>query len=545
MKRPATLRAVFARPVLLVAGAYALVVALITAPWWLRPGYVWLLDSVWGPHPQIHWAAPTADLPWQIVVSALTQVWGGPVAEKLLLSLILVAIGLAGYYLARRLLTPAWAWMAGFLYLLNPFVYERLAAGQWIVLAGYAFLPIVLATAWDVLEGQGRRGAYRLAAWLALYPLISQHFAYLAAGLLGGLFIIYMLIRRSRWLLRARTLWWIAGAVGAILVLNAFWLLAPGGPSAHLPNFGSTAFATFRTAADPQFGAWGNALAGYGFWRGSAFFSPKDFVPLWWLVALAVWACATVGAVRAWRERSYLALTVALAALIAVPLAVGYATPATRAVTDALIAALPGYRGLRDTSKLIGVVMLAAALLAPLGARYLAGRLSSAPWAGRLTLTALGLLAATSVTGLWGGYSGQVPVADYPAGWHSAADRLAATPGARAAVMPWHGYLHLGFAHNAYVAQPAAVFFPTPVVTSRSLDNDYPESSATGDLDTAMIGLLTGTVTPADWAAQLKHRGLTHAVLLKTDDWEPYAEAIGRAGLRVEYDDPTVTLYKL
>ncbi len=60
-----------------------------------------------------------------------------------------------------------------------------------------------------------------------------------------------------------------------------------------------------------------------------------------------------------------------------------------------------------------------------------------------------------------------------------------------------------------------------------------------------MRGLLTGQVTPAEWRRQLVAEGITHAVLIKTDDWAGYAEALADGGIRPELQTGTVDVYQL
>jgi hypothetical protein len=482
------------------------------------------------------------NLPWQIATAGAALILGPAATEKLLWSGLLFACGLSGYYLARRLLPPLWAWTGGTLYLLNPFVYERLLGGQWIVLAGYALLPTAFALAWQALEHRGAKYAYRLAAVLALYPLVSPHFAYINGWLTALLAGVYALVERPRWLWRRRVALWLAVLALVFAAANWFWLASPAGR--QFQEFSAIDFATFRTAADPVVGHWGNVLGLYGFWHGRAFIEPKDFLgPVWLLVAAAILALASVGAVRAVRERSPLALTLAVAAPLALVLAVGYASPLVRPLTDALLHYLPGYRGLRDSAKLVAVAAAAYALLAPYGAAWLAGL-----WHRRFTTpiaaAGLGLLAMVSVTGIWLSASRQIPVTGYPSGWYRAAAHLRSDPQATVAVLPWHNHLRLGFADNNYVGQPAPVFLSNPVLEADEDDNILAARPAT-PADHLMLDLVLNRITPAQWAGSLRRLGVRYVWLEKTDDWDAYEPGVQAAGLTRVYQDAGVALYKL
>jgi hypothetical protein len=521
---------------------YAFIAAGVTGPWFFNKGYVFLLDSVWGPHIRVAWHQPTMNLGWQIVSAISSAIIGSALTEKLLLSALLWACGLSAYYLARKLLSPLWAWAAGSIYLLNPFVYERLLGGQWIVLAGYALLPAALALAWQTLAHHGTRYAHRLAAILALYPLVSPHFAYINGWITAALVCLYALVERPHWLWRRRTLLWLGALIAAVVVANWFWLASPTGR--QFQAFNAIDFATFRTASDPAVGLWGNVLGLYGFWHGSAFIEPKNFLgPAWLIVAGLMLMLALTGAVRAVRDRSPLALTLAAAVPIATVLAVGYASSAIRPLTVFLLHYLPGYRGLRDSAKLVAVLALAYGLLVPYGAAWLSGY-----WKRRYTrILAAGFLtflAAMSVTGIWVSASHQIPVTDYPPGWYAVKARLRTDPTATVAVLPWHDHLRLSFAGNNYVGQPAPVFLANTTLQAGEDDNILAARPST-PADHLMLDLLLDRIMPARWAVELRHLGVKYVLLEKTDDWASYAPKIQAAGLNLVFQDSSVELYRL
>jgi hypothetical protein len=526
----------------LIPAWFFLLTAAITFPWWTHAGYIWMLDSVWGPHQAINWSSPDPTIAWQIIVHVLTAVLPGGAAEKLVWSVILFVIGLAGYFLAKRLLPPVWAWTSASLYLLNPFVYERLTSGQWIVLAGYAALPISVGLATDILYTKGRRGAYRWLVVFALYPLISEHFAYMNVFLCAALLLIYCLNDRPRWLLRRSTLWWGIGLGVATMGANLVWLMSRS--AGHFGSFTSLDFTTFRTAADPHVGVWGNVLGLYGFWHGAAFIEPKDLLGTVWLaIAGIILVLSLAGAIRAIRRHNVLAQTLVVAIPVAAVIAVGYSSSETRPLTNFFMQYLPGFRGLRDSEKLVGVMALGYAVLAPFGAQGLIGLLPLPRvirFAPPILLTAF---AALSVTGIWADIGGQIPMTSYPAGWYTVRTILNRVPDKTVVILPWHEYLNLDFT-GSYVAQPAAVFFTNPLLSSDELDNILvarPDNQS----DRLMLEFTDGQISAASWVSALKQEGASYIVLEKTDDGPSYAPKLSGARLRTEFQDKTIALYSL
>jgi hypothetical protein len=501
-----------------------------------------MLDSVWGPHQVINWRSPDATIVWQIIDHYLTALLSGPVTEKLIISAILFITGLTGYFLGRRLLPPMLAWTTGTLYLLNPFAYERLVAGQWIVLAGYAALPLSLGLAWDALQSKGHRAAYRWLVLFATYPLISPHFAYMNAFLCVGMVLLYCLLERPTWLRSRRTVWWALAAGAATLVANLIWLRSS--KAGYFGTFTSLDFTTFRTASDPVVGVWGNVIGLYGFWRGSAFIEPKDLLGSVWIIIAAIIVLLSVtGALRAAKERNALALALAAAIPFCVVLAVGYSSPFTKPLTEFLMQYLPGFKGLRDSEKLVGVVALAYATLAPYGAQYTQKFLTTWRPVRYAVPVLLVLFAAISTTGIWADAGGQIPLANYPTGWYSVRTILNRTPHQTVVVLPWHEYLNLDFT-GSYVAQPAGVFFNNPLLSSDELDNILVARPDNLN-DRLMLKFTNGQIAPSVWASALAGQGARYVVLEKTDDWASYAPKLAQTGMTQQFQDNTIALYSL
>ena len=88
------------------------------------------------------------------------------------------------------------------LYLWNPWVYERLAIGQWGVVVGYALLPWCVLAA-ERLRARGPRAWCALVGWLGLAAVFSP-----ASGLVALAVVVAVLLGRRDWrACRASSAW--------------------------------------------------------------------------------------------------------------------------------------------------------------------------------------------------------------------------------------------------------------------------------------------------------------------------------------------------
>ena len=182
-------------------------------------------------------------------------------AQKLLLLAIvflagfgmhrLVAMQLPGGGLSGRL-------FAGFVYAVNPFVYERLIAGQWFLLLGYA-LPWGFA----VFLSVGRNGPW--AAWrFALVAAIAGYADPHMAVLLSVLCVATLVARGRRQ--PAHELKLALLALTLALCTSLLWLLPTPGLQELWSHVGRAQLELYGTFADPRWGPVLTVLGLGGFW---------------------------------------------------------------------------------------------------------------------------------------------------------------------------------------------------------------------------------------------------------------------------------------
>jgi hypothetical protein len=265
---------------------------------------------------------------------------------------------------------------------------------------------------------------------------------------------------------------------------------------------------------------------------------------------------AVVGAVQGWRKKQPVLMTACLVFIPAWLLGVGYANGITQTVVLWLARAMPGFKGLRETEKLIGVVAFAYAVLIAEGGEWLA-RFVRESFEGRkiavgLTAGVLALFIFLGVHSMPLAFGGQVVSTDYPASWYQARTAMAleakadAKVAPRMLVLPWQAYLDLSFAGDHRVANPASLFFGDAAIVSAdtgniNLKSQAPEQAVWDRYSFVVVQDLMGVDKSIDF---LKANNVRHIVLIKESDWQRYAPVLDASKkLRKLIDTPSIAVY--
>ena len=420
----------------------------------------------------------------------------------------------------RGMISPLTAVTA---YVWNPFVHERLYAGQLGVLLGYAILPFLARAALHAFDTEGsdeiggergrgtRRGTHRscaiLGATWAVGTAASIHFAVLGAVVVGATFAAVAIVRRK---IRWREL--LVGTA-VVLALTGAWLL-PRVSNAPATGNDETVDA-FATRADPHLGLAAGVALQSGFWRPSLG-EPNSTSGWWFALAGGTMGGATlVGYAALWTRRRSLAVTGAVLGAVGWLLgqgANGIVGPLFTSLTH-----VPGMRVMREAGKFISLVSLATtiglaafahvvagllplhdrggrgadqAAVARVGARLatVAGRLAGL---AVLAVAALPVMPAALTPGLFWGVGGRLAAVRYPPAWFELRATLDGEDNGRAAgsviVLPFIGYLNPGFTNGRIVRNPALSFFGNRVRLSDNLGVlGLEPSTATLDVEMAL-----------------------------------------------------------
>jgi hypothetical protein len=536
---------------------------LVVGPW-LLPGYIFGTDFA-GPRLYHFPTAVASYAGVQLALALAGLVLPGDIVGKLLILALLLTAGLTAYmalpiggFLPRA--------VASLIYLINPFVYDRLAYGQLNVIGGYAVLPWVASSIRLLLLEPKWQRAIGAASALVILGILDLHMA-LPAVLLGVAFgVTHAIARRHDRTYLARLVR-NGGLTGAMaFVASAYWIvpiLARTGPEAiRIAQIGEGDLRAFSTATDPNLGLLPNVLGLYGFWaeQTGRFISMKSFVPIWILLLVVILVLATLGAIATWRginaikfeaQRAWVVALVCAAA-IATILDIGVSEPHIAPIVRWLDSAFTVYRGMRDANKWAAVLAFAYSQLVPIGVIVLMDRTKHRFIVGPAREIAPAVLVALVLAiplyygnGLLYGMHGQIRPSTYPAGWYSADHTLVADPHpGRTVFLPWHGYLALSFVKNTnrVVASPAPLFFSVPVVSSQDLE--VPGISPPDDPDQVAVSRLVASGQAADWSVELTKRDFKYILLARELDWNGYAFLNSQPGIAMIADYGSIVLYR-
>jgi len=422
----------------------------------LARGYLLRYDLVFVPDPPMTASTLGLDggvpraVPVDLVVTILSHLAPGDIVEKVLL---MAAFVLAGAGIARLMPGLASASVAAVAYTWNPWVAERLLIGHWAFLLGYAALPWLLEAALRVRRGDPG-GWPRLCAITVLTGL--------AGSTPWGLTVLVVLPvllwpgEQPRPGARGWTAW-VLTCVGSAAVWAVPSLARPGGIGDD--PFGFTAFAA---RGDSVLGVWGQLLTLGGIWNRAAVPSERTSAVVVVLALLLVLA-ALVGGVRAlWSAYDGYGAAVVVTGGISFVLASLGATPAGVGLLTWLDGHLSAVGLLRDGQKWLAPFALLVCVCAGFAIERLRAVL---PAIGPVVVAAAVVAPVLLLPGLVWGANGRLQTADYPLGWQTVRDAVAALPeGTDVASLPETFYRRFDWNGSTVVLDPLPRYLPRVVV---------------------------------------------------------------------------------
>ena len=516
----------------------------------MAPGFILTLDMVFTPHIHLPLQVTSSYL-FYALLHYLNFIIPADVLQKSILASIIFLSSLGGYKLVERTTDRTTAaqisaYVAGILYAINPYTYERFMAGQFAVLLGYCLLPFVAIQLLILAEHPTWRRGLGLGLLLTITGIVSIHTLGLASVLLLIMTCSAVWQRRSQPQQIKHYMVNLLLALCTFAIASAYWLV----PTLAGTSSTATAIAGFAGGDDQAFATLGGGFVGQilhilrlqGFWAESMhlFVLPQAFMPGWWMGVCILWIIIGVGIAAAWKGgRRQMAVIYISAAFTGAILATGV-------FNSALSHIFPLFRGFREPQKFAGLVALSYAVLVGWGVT------ATMEYFSRKRLVALQQLAlATALllpivltpTMFWG-FGKQLQPVQYPATWAAINNQLDRDKSSyQVLFLPWHLYMYYRFA-DRIIMSPAAGYFDKPIIAS----NNPEIGQATADRPDARKTLLGGKILPnaankTNLGAQLANLHIKYIILDKDNDFTSYAYLAHQVDLRLVSESANLRLY--
>ena len=483
------------------------------------------------------------------------------ILQKIMLYLVFFLSGWGMY----RFVSKKYGWFGiygGIYYAINPFVYERVMAGQWQFLLGYSILPFVISAIIVFFDEPSRKNTVILGIWSYLLISLAIHFTLVLLVILLIYGLIHAFYNKGKILIAVRHLI-LFGVI--LIILNANWLvptiLGSSDVSQIISLFDSSDLTAFQSVPDKNFGLIFNLLSGYGFWPEAYdyFILPKSIIFLWPILSLLLISLSLYGLSRMFLEKEKSSfpefMTFFVLFLISLDFAGGVALKSFGNIVYYLYEKLPLLRGFREPQKLVGVMMFCYAFFGSVGLASLMNKLKKGSVFYLLCFMFLFLPFVYSPT-VFGGFWGQLKPVFYPESWSEVNNILTQDKNDYTVIFfPWHQYMRFRFNGNRIAVNPAEYFFSKKILTSKnyetaSLDSHDQRLEALhveGLLSIEKTGInLLGDVVDQKimWGESLSPIGVKYVILAKEDDWNKYKFLDRQSDLKKIYDDNDLILYQ-
>lgn len=446
----------------------------------LLPGYIIMLDWSIGPHFELSFDSLSSivNIPSDFVLFLLHLIMPMWLVQKIILVgiiFILFYFPLKFYPFIKK---NGVEYFASLFFVFNPFVYERMLAGQWRVVVGYAFLFPLIYFIWKLFQRQSWRIVINIFLVLYIAGMWSVHF--LAIGILLVVFSFLMILgiylkkREYNKIRESGKKFLLIGFL--FIVLSSYWLIPYIIKSdITLSYFTFENWKAFATAEDSQVGVIGNVLVLRGFWVENHSWV-KQFVMSnerfsFYFGFVIIFLLSFVGMIKLWKDKTKRIGVKFLVAIFVLSLifAMGISAYGFWQINKWLLEHIWFWGGFRDSQKWSGVNALLYALFSSVGVGVIAEYLKSkSKWKYGIVLVGLFYIPFMITPKIIFGFSGQLQPVWYPDSWNKVNDILKKTGGekkCKAIFLPWHQYYSVAFNDGILSANLANNYFDCKTIS--------------------------------------------------------------------------------
>ncbi len=535
---------------------YALAALALLGPL-LKPGYILVLDMLFGPHMDFSAEfygldeSVSARIPLEIAIQLVSYIIPSWLLQKGILFLALFLAGLGAHKLLP--LKGAGSYFAGLLYMINPFTYVRFMAGHLPLLLAYALIPFAIKAFLDLLENGGKRNAIKTALLTTLVGLVAIHGLFLLLLIFLIIFIIKAIKERNKLASFALLNRYVVLSAAIFLILNVYWLVPVlTAETDRLAEIGQQDLLIFAPKPGSGFGIMFDIASMQGFWRGE-YLHVKDILPIWWLPFLLILFLAVFGFISKFKDTDnrWAVWSFGTLGIVGFILALGASTQLTRPLFEWLWEHVFFFPGFRDSQKFTVLICLAYAYLGGIGVSEIAKGMAQQRKRYMRSVIALLLVVAFLLIPMYSpnmfGFWGKTNTVDYPNEWYEVSDYLEQdTSEFNTLFLPWHGYMNFSWLPNQdkRLANPAYVFFDKPVIAGDTVDLPGIYSESTNPISKYVEVLLENANNTNNFGELVAPLNVKYVILIQEADVERYDFLYNQIDLSIEMDKPGITLFR-
>lgn len=476
--------------------------------------YIALVDWIFGPNWvsfEQYFYGNWDNVPIIFIFDLLSKIIPSYVLQYIFIALLFV-LGISSMRFCLRRFTTTWRiqLIGSLLFVLTPWVYDRLFFGQVWVVAAYMFLPVVIGLAWDLISRRLDIG-FLLSLIFSLFFLGMLNARYFPIGLIViASFFAYRLYKdRSLQVIY----YGLATLIGS-LFLSLYWIV-PLLQSDIIASLHDVAQMQFFTPTGSFLSLFVDTLALHNSWmnyKTHALVSVDSIVALSWIFPM-VYSLLVVGALAVWRFGAQYILF--FWALFAWFFSLNLATPFLSHVNLWIFTSIPFFSAYREPGKRMALVaifyIICIVVLLTQTLRH------------RTTWIVRGLVAIV----LWASIYLFVFVPweknrtiQYPADWYTAKQQYGAILNSPSTIVfPWHWYMGCDFSDRRIIQNPAKTFFGLAIVYGDNMEWWGVYSYSTKPLSVDLAKVLSDKRSPIDMdilLSTLRSHGIEHIAYLST-----------------------------
>ena len=521
------------------------------------PGYILTLDTIWAPNRNyiveyIFCNGIGGQIPFLAIIQFFELFLPAWFIQKVILFSVFFISGVSAHISVPSKSTIG-KYFGGTLYAVNPFIYTRFLAGHLYLLLAYAFAPLAIKSFYDFLQDNHKWKKALL--WTTIVAIFTPHVFFMVLLIQMCIFIFVMVdSKNERLSLTKNALRFYL----IFLITNMFWILpvllsVSTGSSilSNISDFDLTAFTGRGTIS-------GNILISiammYGFWRGGYIY-PFHLAPNWIFVLLftALLFFAVHGFLSNTKKPLHRGL--ALSAILSLVLASGITYPYFAPIFEYLFEHFFIFKGMRDSQKFVGVLVLVYSFLGSVGVDELFSSFKSNKRIEALSrekqkiysiviaVLILGVPLLYSFT-IFNGFYRQIEPRDYPPEWYEINEFLLNdTEDFDVLFFPWHMYMTFEWSGRR-IANPASIFFEKPVISGQNAEVGNIQTQSSNPTQQYIGYLLEHKTEINNFGELVTPLNVKYVILAKDVDYQTYNFLYNQSDLELVKENKELVVFK-